>query len=341
MLMSPPVLSRVRLSVLCLVTAGLTAPFALQADGGAKLYRWVDDQGNVHYTDQVPPSQIKQGHTTLSQEGLRTDSVAPVPTGEALKKAEEEQRRQAEVVRRQESERAADLRLLQTYRSVDELVLAREGRIAGIEAAIQVKRDLLRRLQDQLVQAAAERQKAIRAGKPVPGKLGADIEQSQRLIRDGYAAIIELESEKDSVRQEFAATIQRFKRIKKLPDDAQDDQVAAVRALPNMVSCQGGEQCRSLWDRACAYVRARSDKDKEISGSGLLIGFQKDQREERRLALSWTQKSPTAPVNIFFDLQCKNRLTASLVCSSADALKTREDFRSTVLQSTASDVQTP
>lgn len=330
-----------RRCILSALAAHLIAPAAFSAESTPKLYRWVDDQGNVHYTDQVPPSQVKQGHTRLSADGLRTDAVPPALTGEDLKKAEEEQRRKIEESRRQETERAADLRLLQTYRTVDELVLAREGRIAGIEASIQVKRDLVRREQDQLVKASTERQNAVRAGKPIPDTLDTDIAQSQRRIREGYAAIITLELEKDAVRKEFAATMQRFERLKKITHDGPSHTDTVMQPLPNMISCQGMDQCRSLWERASTYLRAHSDKDNEISGSGLLIGFQKDQREDRRLTLSWTQKSPTDPVNIFFDLQCKNRLTASLVCTNPKSIEARDAFRSAVLQSTSGAPPTP
>ena len=343
--MSQPASASVRLAAwLCLLFAqvvGLTTSAACAAESGPNLYRWIDDQGNVHYTDQVPPSQSKQGHTRLSEDGLRTDVVPPALTGEELKKADEEQRRKAEENRRREAERVADLRLLQTYRTVDELVLAREGRIAGIEASIRVKRDLLRREQDQLVKSATERRNTVRAGKPIPDKLGSDIEQSQHKIREGYAAVIGLELDKDSVRQEFATTMQKFKRLKKISDAEPSDKGSDAPPIPNMISCQGMDQCRSLWERASAYLRAHSDKDNEISGGGLLIGFQKDQREDRRLTLSWTQKSPTEPVNIFFDLQCKNRLTASLVCTDPKAIETRETFRSAVLQSNTGGTPAP
>lgn len=43
------------MKILLAVIFGMTAGLA-QADG---LYRWVDEQGKVHYTDQPPPANIK------------------------------------------------------------------------------------------------------------------------------------------------------------------------------------------------------------------------------------------------------------------------------------------
>ena len=31
-----------------------------------ELYRWVDQDGKVHYTDSIPPDQVQSGHTELS-----------------------------------------------------------------------------------------------------------------------------------------------------------------------------------------------------------------------------------------------------------------------------------
>ena len=45
----------------------LLAVAALPAQ--AKLYKWVDAQGNVHYTDTLPPASASQGNAELSKGG--------------------------------------------------------------------------------------------------------------------------------------------------------------------------------------------------------------------------------------------------------------------------------
>jgi hypothetical protein len=284
----------------------------------------------------VPASQAKQGHTKLTEEGVRTGEVPPALTDEELNKIKAEERVKIEEARRLEAQKAADQALLEKYRTLEDIAMARDGRIAGIEASIQVKREAVRLEQQRLIASATEKRTATQAGKPVVEQLTTDIARSEQAIRDGYSAIIDLESAKDALRNEFAQTIGHFKKLKKLQKADPAGVAVASKPLPNMVSCQGAEQCGQLWERALAYVRANANKKDEISGNGLLIGSQKDEREDRRLTLAWTQKSSTDPVKIFFDLQCKNRLTGSLVCTNQAALKIRENFRSAVMQPTAS-----
>lgn len=54
-----------------LVPAVLALMFAVQAQGG-QLYRWVDAQGNVHYTDKQPPKDARD--IEKKQVETRTDS---------------------------------------------------------------------------------------------------------------------------------------------------------------------------------------------------------------------------------------------------------------------------
>ncbi|MCK5917517.1 MAG: DUF4124 domain-containing protein [Cocleimonas sp.] len=43
----------------------------LSCSAYAGLYRWVDDKGNVFYSDKIPPVAAKHGHIELNQRGLR------------------------------------------------------------------------------------------------------------------------------------------------------------------------------------------------------------------------------------------------------------------------------
>ena len=41
----------------------------------AKLYKWTDENGKVHYSDKMPPDQIKNAHEKLSDQGLVKEKV--------------------------------------------------------------------------------------------------------------------------------------------------------------------------------------------------------------------------------------------------------------------------
>lgn len=302
-------------------------------------YRWVDENGYVHYSDRIPPAQIDQGHIKLSEEGLRTERIAPAPTAEEIRQAVELERLQREEAQRIEQEKVANQQLMQNFRTLEDLALAREGKVAAVEALGQTTRDNMRFELKRLRELHQKSAELERAGKPVPAQFQEDIAKAEQLLRDGYSTILEHEFLKASIRQDFDEIMARYRRLRKLPEaaDASRKPAAAGLRLNNLVSCQGSEQCAHAWERALDYVRAQPVTQEEITGPGLLIAAQQDEREDRLLTLVWIQKTPQDPVYLYLDLECKNRLTANLTCTNQSALAVRDGFRAAVTRHTGKD----
>ena len=135
------------------------------------MYKWVDDKGVVHYTDQVPPDAVNKGNVQLSPQGIPIRKIAPATTPEQRKAREAEPERQREAARRQTREqtetraarpRAAANRIrpraTSTWRG--------RGRCKRCEAALQSAQgysDAADQAQD-----GADREEGGYAGKPVP-----------------------------------------------------------------------------------------------------------------------------------------------------------------------------
>jgi hypothetical protein len=318
-----------RLAILILLLAlGFASWIAL----AQQLYRWVDDQGEVHYTDQVPPSHADKARTRLSEQGIAVENLPAVPTGEELERAKELERQRAAEERRRAERQAEDERLLKQYRTVDELELARDGRLAAVEAIIQAKRDGVRNESRNLVELYKEMRTLQDTGKTVSIELMGKIESSTTRIRIDYAEIVDNEYRKQVVQDEFARAVERFMQLKRLspPDESHEATKSPVNGS-TLVSCRDRAPCHAYWERAVDYVRAHADPEGEILEPGLLMAFQRDERENRTLTISWTQKAADQPVQIYLDIQCKNRLTASLVCIDPRVPEVRAGFRAAVI----------
>ena len=63
----------------------------------ATTYKWVDDQGVVHYTDKMPPEAINKGSVELNKQGvpIKKNDPALTPEQRRAREAEEERARQA------------------------------------------------------------------------------------------------------------------------------------------------------------------------------------------------------------------------------------------------------
>lgn len=284
-----------------------------------QLYRWVDDKGEVHYSDQVPPEYADKERARLSEQGIAVEIQAAPLTGEARERAQEQERRRIE-----------DDKLLARYRTIEELDLVRDGRLAAIEATIQAKRDEMRSEARRLITLYEEMRLLQETDAPVPLALMGKIDTAMTNIRDGYTKIVDNEYRKQSVQDEFEALSERFRALKRLPPPAPYETSRRKVTGSTLVSCRDKAQCHTYWGRAVDYVRAHSDREGEVLGPGLLIAFQRDERETRTLTIAWTQKTPERPVQIYLDIQCKHNLTASLICSDPNVPSVREGFRAAV-----------
>ena len=110
---------------------------ALVAPVPAATYKWVDDKGVVHYSDQMPPEAVNKGSVQLSPQGVPIKSIDPAPTPESLKARGADQERDRELARQQQEVARRDRALLNSYSSEAEIDLARSRAMQTVEEALQ------------------------------------------------------------------------------------------------------------------------------------------------------------------------------------------------------------
>lgn len=123
----------------------------------------------------------------------------------AARKAAEEARRKAE---------AADRVLLATFSSVDDMELARDGRLAAIESQIRLTENQIEKLETNLASIIKNAADMERQGKTPPERIRDDIASVREQIARNEAFIADKRAEQDAVREEFAADIARFRELK-------------------------------------------------------------------------------------------------------------------------------
>jgi hypothetical protein len=184
-----------------------------------RLYRWVDDQGVVHYGDRVPPEFAdrdrdllnSQGVAVGSEEGLLTDAER---AERARREALEEQLRLSRV----ESARR-DQVLLDTYLSVVEIEQLRDRRLELLEAQIKVTEHYLNNLRKRLgrLQREASDYKPYseRADAPdVPESLGLELSRTTASISLYEQTLARSRDEQTALTDAFARDIERFRELK-------------------------------------------------------------------------------------------------------------------------------
>ncbi len=181
--------------------------------GSAQLYKWVDEQGRVHYSDTVPPAAASQQRELKSSSGQTVRTIKPPPTRQQL----ETEQRAYEMARKAERQRHAqekyDKTLLLTFSSAQEIKAARDERLRAITAQIQLIQERLDKLESRL---QTQRRKAVhieRTGEHDPTPVYAKLVELQRHIDENNAFIERKRQERERTRQEFARDLARYREL--------------------------------------------------------------------------------------------------------------------------------
>lgn len=194
---------------LILVVSSMTPPPTV-----ASTYRWVDEDGQVHYSDRLPPQEVNRAYSVINKGGVTVDSVEQAKTKEQL---EEENRRQQQ---REEQDRIAHERathdhiLLDTYTKVSDLEDTRDRYVSTLDGQVKVSEHKLENLNRNLERLSKSAAGLERDGKPVPQEMNKDIAALKTQIEAENSFIRTQRAQQQEVKDKFAADILRFKELK-------------------------------------------------------------------------------------------------------------------------------
>jgi chromosome segregation ATPase len=206
--------TRVPFESLLMATLCSALCMPLSASHAAKLYKWVDENGQVRYGDHIPPQYAKRGAETLSKQGVVVETRPAAKTPEQLAE-EQRQAALAEQQARLERERAyQDKILLDTFTNEDEMVMTRDGKIEAIEANIRVTNGRIEKLRQRVADLNLRAANLERSGKPVPSELAQQIKETRVQIQQNLGYIESRKQEQQSIRDKFEIDIKRFRELK-------------------------------------------------------------------------------------------------------------------------------
>jgi Domain of unknown function (DUF4124) len=191
------------------LSSALTVP-AAQA---GKLYKWVDENGQIRYGDRIPPQYARKSNETLNQQGITVNRQAAAKTPEQI--AEEQRLEEARIAaeKLQQEQDRSDQILLDTFTNEDEMVLTRDGKIEAIEAIIRVTNGRTEKLKLRLSQLKSRAANIERSGKPVSEKLNAEIRETRQQIAHNFTYVKSRNADKKLIREQFEKDIARFREL--------------------------------------------------------------------------------------------------------------------------------
>ncbi len=191
----------------------------------AKVYRWVDENGEVHYSESLPPNFKEEGHDVLNSSGIVVDegiSLKPPPPKEPTKEDRKELPRDSSGLQRPkalyseaELQRRMDNFLMLRYESEQEITDAMNVEIKQLE----YDRRLLKTTRESMldtyrgeIKEAANRQ---RAGLDVPQEKSNEISRMQSKLAETEVSLNHLEAREMQIRAEFGKQLDRYRHLEK------------------------------------------------------------------------------------------------------------------------------
>ncbi len=296
----------------------------------AKLYKWVDEDGTVRYSDKVPPDQVKQARTELDERGLEKEHVERAKTPEEIEREKELERLRQEQQRLIEKQEQADNVLLRTFRSEEDIILARDGKLAAIDSRIQMTRNNIGNLKARLAELQQIEANNKAQGKETPASVREELATTQQQLEKKQATILANEQEKEAIRAKYQADLERFRTLKNLQPEKADETAAKEEestALDTVVPCSDDATCNRYWKQAGTYMRENAVTPVQMLGPTIMMTKAPKTDTEYGITVSRIRDPEQHATRIFFDLQCRETAAGRELCASKKIAQIRKGFR--------------
>ena len=198
---------------ICLLTLSLPAL-------AENLYKWVDENGVVHYGDAIPAAASDRERHVLNRQGVTVKVLDRQKTIEELNAMASAAAKLAINTKREEEQAQRDKILLDTYLSIEEIEMLRDRRILSIEARLGVTRHYLDNLRKEWDELEGEASKYnfpyVPASDlpPLPEDLAGHIIFTENAMTEHMTSLRDLRSQQSTIREEFERDLSRFKSLK-------------------------------------------------------------------------------------------------------------------------------
>jgi hypothetical protein len=176
----------------------------------AAMYRWVDSQGRVHYSDTLPPTYQKSGAAEMNKQG----TVIKRTQSEAERKAEaERQAEQQRIQQEQQKQVQRDRALTSTYTTEAEIDLARDRALEHHKLAINGAEIRGKAVDANLAELKARIAGIEKSGRPVSPSLKEQLNQASRESQELKRTIQTNQEAMVKVREKYDADKARFSEL--------------------------------------------------------------------------------------------------------------------------------
>jgi hypothetical protein len=295
-----------------------------------KMYRWINEQGETIFSDQVPPEDSQYRRESLNEKGRVVEITEQAKTKEQLateNRLNELKKAQEKIIAQQASN---DKVLLSTFRNLEDMQASLNAKMQSLDTQRNVAQGNLKRVEIQLETQQKKAAELERNGKKVPASLLNEIKQTEAQIQSAYAEINSHIEKKNKAKAEFEADIERFKFLthrnadtSKTSDKTTDNQ--AVDQI-GLYACETEALCTKAWISAHDFFKMHSTTPIDTDTDKLIMGRAPVNDSDLSLSISKIVDE-NKKQQLFLDIRCRESSLGTELCASQKIRDIRSAFR--------------
>jgi hypothetical protein len=294
-----------------------------------KVYRWLDEQGDIYFSDQVPPEHIQHSRATLSQTGRVLEVTEQAQSKEQI----EQEKRLQELRRQQEkliaSQKMHDKALLSSFHSKEDMLLAIQSKREVFDKQKDVFDGSIERVTEQLKKQQQE--VAVFEGntQEVPKDLLNELMLSQTQLAQIQNALRSHLEKQEKVKKIDEADVARFLFLTQSTTDlAPRAKIPSIKEANELglFYCENDYQCNKAWEIGRIFVNFYSTTEADVYNDKLIMNRPPPKDTDISLSLSKLAINED-DYQIFLDIHCRPSLMGELLCASPKIKAIRSSFR--------------
>jgi hypothetical protein len=195
------------IAIICLLTLGSNAVFA------NKLYKIINERGNVELKATLSAQEAKRGYSVLSPDGQLIETVAPELSAEEYAALSKERRAALNSEQREKEEQAYNESLLLRYSNVDDLYAEQRRKLQELDIRVSILINNRAALREKIEAQQATAANYERRNVKVPEVLEQNIVQLESEIKETDAEIKLRKIEKAQTSERYAADAERLTEL--------------------------------------------------------------------------------------------------------------------------------
>lgn len=199
-----------RFSLLPLAIILASSSFAAQA----KMYKWVDDEGQMHFGDKIPTKYLAKEHDELNEQGVQIKHKPAAKTAEERAKENRIKHEKKKAVLIAKKKKQRDRVLLDTYTTERDLTMARDSRLDAVASQIHLAETIISDSNKKIAEMEKQIVQIQESKRKVPQDLynRLEIEKKQVIVQ---TKVMEKHKKRhEDISIQFNDYIERFKVLK-------------------------------------------------------------------------------------------------------------------------------